>query len=150
MTPPPLLSVSINRSGFVLEIKGANVSVTFYADDKDKTFDAIIAKSKELGLDLTLDDIRKQDENIIAERHNIDVQLTSIYKDYYEMLEARQIRDEDQLLILVNSQIQQRFRDQTGRFYAVIVRTVTDHMHISITLRWRIIVVTSKIASSST
>jgi hypothetical protein len=65
----------------------------------------------------------------MAERHNIDVQLTDIYKEYYEKLEAREIRDEDQLLILANSQIKHRFRDQTDRFYAVILREGNGKNH---------------------
>jgi hypothetical protein len=121
--------VSIKRSGFILEIEGTGASITFYAYDKDRTFDAIISKCQELGLDLTLDDIRKQDDVIMAERHNIDVQLTSIYKEYYEKLEAREIRDEDQLLILANSQIKHRFRDQTDRFYAVIIKEGNGNSH---------------------
>ena len=57
MTSAPLLSVKIRRSGFVIEIQDTNTSVTFYAYDKDKTFDALISKCKELGLHLTLDAI---------------------------------------------------------------------------------------------
>lgn len=133
MTSPPLLSVKIIRSGFIIEIQdtNTNASITFYAYDKDKTFDAIISKCKELGLDLTLYDVQKRDTytDILAERRNIDIQLTEIYKEYYEKLDNREIREEDQLLILVNSQIKHRFKDQIGRFYAVILKEGNGNNH---------------------
>ena len=52
--PETHLSILIKRSGFILEIERTGASVTFYAYDKDKTFDAIISKCRELGLDLTI------------------------------------------------------------------------------------------------
>lgn len=121
MTSSPLLSITIKRSGFLIEIEGTGASVTFYPYDKDRTFEAIIEKCKELGDDLTLVSKDHKDySNIITERHNIDIQLTQIYGKYYDDLENKVIKDEDLLLAIANSQIKCRFIDQTGRFYAVI------------------------------
>jgi hypothetical protein len=121
MANAPQVSATIKRSGFIVEIEGTGASVTFYPYDKDKTFDAVIAKCKELGDDLTLiNKDHKDHSDIITERHNIDIQLTEIYKKFYDDLEKKVIRDEELLLIIANSQIKNRFIDQTGRFYAVI------------------------------
>ncbi len=85
ITSSPLLSVTIKRSGFLIEIEGTGSSVTFYPYDKDRTFEAIIEKCKELGDDLTLvSKDHKYYSAIITERHNIDIQLTQIYEKYYD------------------------------------------------------------------
>jgi hypothetical protein len=99
----PHISITIVRSGFLIEIEGRGVSITFYPYDKDKTFDAIILKCKDLGQDLISD---LQNTEVQTERHNIEIQLTEIYKEYYEEIANRTIKDEDQLLIIANSLIE--------------------------------------------
>jgi hypothetical protein len=117
MTDAPQVSITIRRTGYLIEIEGVGASVTFYPYDRDKTYNALLEKCKEVGEDLTSN---LEDDEVNSERRNIDIQLTGIYKEYYEDLEAGLIRDEDQLLIITWSQIKQSFKDQTGRFYAVI------------------------------
>ena len=99
MTSLPLLSITVKRSGFIVEIEGTGASVTFYPYDRDRTFEAIIEKCKELGNDLTLVSKDHKDySDIITERHNIDSQLTEIYQKYYYDLEKKIIKDEEVFL----------------------------------------------------
>ncbi len=119
------ISTTIVRSGFIIEIEGTGASVTFHPYDKDKTYDSVIAKCKELGQDLTLD---RQNPEVQTERHNIDIQLTEIYKEYYEGVANRRIKEEDQLLIIANSLIKRKFQDQTGKFYVVIEKDNHDEL----------------------
>ena len=125
MANVPQISITIIRSGYIVEIQGTGASVTFYPYDKDKTFDGIITKCKELGQDLT-EDI--ENFEVKTERHNIDIQLTEIYKQYYEQVSNRTIREEVQLLIIANSMIKHKFQDQTGKFYIVTEKDNHDEI----------------------
>jgi len=125
MANVPQISTTITRSGFIIDIEGTGASVTYYPYDKDKTYDAIIAKCKELGQDLTVD---VQNSEVKTELHNIDIQLTEIYKQYYEQVANRIIKEEDQLLIIANSLIKHKFQDQTGKFYVVIEKDSHDEI----------------------
>lgn len=51
MTEVPQVSTTIRRSGYIIEIEGMGASLTFYPYDKDRTYNAILAKCKELGQD---------------------------------------------------------------------------------------------------
>jgi hypothetical protein len=107
----------------MIEIEGTGASVTFYPNDRDKTYEAILAKCKELGTDLTLggDDGKEQDSDVKYERHNIDTQLTQIYREYYEEREKKQISDALHLFNLAMGEFRgEQFKDQTGAYYAVI------------------------------
>jgi hypothetical protein len=117
MTEAPQVSTTLRRSGFIIEIEGTGSSVTFYPYDKDRTYEAILKKCKELGQDL-MSDINNDD--IHWERHNIDIQLTEIYQEYYSELENKNISDEEQLLIIAHSRVKETFQDQSGKFYAVL------------------------------
>jgi hypothetical protein len=125
MTEAPQVSTTIRRSGYIIEIEGTGVCVTFYPYDKDRTYYALLAKCKEMGQDLT-SNIENYD--VRYERHNIDIQLTEIYREYYDELENKRIRDEDQLLIISYSKIKQKFMDQTGRCFAVTEKDNHDEI----------------------
>ena len=103
------LSVSICRQGFLIVVESLGCSVTFYPNDKDKTFNAIVAKLKELGSDVS-----------DHERMNLDVQLTNVYKEYYEERADKKISDAQHLLNLAAAEIKEQFRDETGAFYLII------------------------------
>jgi hypothetical protein len=115
MTEAPQVSNTIRRLGYLVEIEGTASSVTFHPYDRDKTYNAILEKCKELG-----EDLNSNTEEVRYERRNLDIQLTEIYKKYYDDLQERRISDEEQLLIIAWSQLKQKFKDQTGRFYAVV------------------------------
>ena len=102
---------SLIRQGYLIIVEGLNSSVTFYPNDKDKTFGALIGALKELGSDLAPDEI-----------HNLDIQVTNIYKEYYEQRANKKIADSEHLFLLVSSEIKEQFTDQTGAFYAAIER----------------------------
>jgi hypothetical protein len=125
MVASPQISITIKRLGHIILIEGTGVSVTFYPNDKNMTYNAILAKCVELGSDLSID---KDDFDAKYERHNIDIQLTGIYKQYYEERETRQVSDAEHLVNLAASQITEQFIDQTGAYYAVIDRD--DHREI--------------------
>jgi hypothetical protein len=59
------ISVSICRQGFLILVDRIGCSVTFYPNNKDKTFNALVDKLKDLGSDLS-----------DHERLNIDLQLS--------------------------------------------------------------------------
>jgi hypothetical protein len=124
MTAPQVLT-TLRRSGFIIEIEGTGSSATFYPYDKDRTYNAILEKCKELGEDL-ISDINNYD--VHWERHNIDIQLTEIYDEYYTELENKRIGDEEQLLIIAHSIIKETFQDQSGKFYAVIEKDNHDEI----------------------
>jgi hypothetical protein len=125
MTEAPQISTTLRRSGFMIEIEGTGSSVTFYPYDKDRTYNAILEKCKELGEDLTSD---MNNYDVHWERHNIDIQLTEIYDEYYTELENKRIGDEEQLLTITHSIIKETFRDQSGKFYAVIEKDNHDEI----------------------
>jgi hypothetical protein len=107
--------------GHIIEIEGTGTSVTFLPNDKDKTYEAILAKCKELGTDFTLEeDSQNQDLDIKEERRNIDIQLTQIYMEYYEQREKKQISDAQHLFSLAMGEIKEQFKDQTGAYYATV------------------------------
>ena len=105
------ISTNVIRQGYLIIVEGLNSSVTFYPNDKDKSFDALICKLKELGSDLAPDEI-----------HNLDVQVTNLYKEYYEQRANKKIADSEHLFLLASSEIKEQFTDQTGSFYATIER----------------------------
>ncbi len=105
------ISTNVIRQGYLIIVEGLNSSVTFYPNDKDKTFGALIGALKELGSDLSPDEI-----------HNLDVQVTNIYKEYYEQRANKKTSDSEHLFLLVSSEIKEQFTDQTGAFYAAIER----------------------------
>ncbi len=103
------LSVSICRQGFLIILESLGCSVTFYPIDKDKTFNAVVDKLKELGSDVS-----------DHERMNLDVQLTNVYKEYYEHRADKKISDAQHLIILAAAEIKEQFKDETGAFYVII------------------------------
>jgi hypothetical protein len=105
------ISTTVNRQGNLIIIGGLNCSVTFYPNDKDKTFNTLINKLKELGSDLS-----------DHERLNIDVQLTNIYKEYYQERAENKISDAQHLVNLGAAEIKDQFTDETGAFYVIIER----------------------------
>jgi hypothetical protein len=125
MVASPQISITIKRLGHIILIEGTGGSVTFYPNDKDKTYNAIVAKCEELGSDLSIDN---EDFETKYERHNIDIQLTEIYKQYYEQRETRKVSDAEHLVNLAASEIKEQFIDQTGMHYVVIERD--DHREI--------------------
>ena|SRR5215211_4651456 len=116
------ISTTIKRVGHIIEIEGTGTSVTFLPNDKDKTYDAILAKCKELGTNLTLEeDSQSQDLDVKEERHNIDIQLTQIYTEYYEQREKKQISDAQHLFSLVIGEIKGAVKYGQGIKGAVVV-----------------------------
>jgi energy-coupling factor transporter ATP-binding protein EcfA2 len=105
------ISTTVNRQGYLIIIGGLNCSVTFYPNDKDKTFNTLINKLKELGSDVS-----------DHERMNIDVQLTNIYKEYYQQRAENKISDAQHLVNLAAAEIKDQFTDETGAFYVIIDR----------------------------
>jgi hypothetical protein len=105
------ISTNVIRQGCLIIVEGLNSSITFYPNDKDKTFGALIGGLKELGSDLAPDDL-----------HNLDVQVTNIYKEYYEQRANKKTSDSEHLFLLASSEIKDQFTDQTGSFYATIER----------------------------
>jgi hypothetical protein len=105
------ISTTVIRQGCLIIVEGLNSSVTFYPNDKDKSFDALIGALRELGSDLAPDEI-----------HNLDVQVTNIYKEYYEQRASKKTSDSEHLFLLASSEIKEQFTDQTGSFYAAIER----------------------------
>ncbi|MDQ6865618.1 MAG: hypothetical protein M3044_17545 [Thermoproteota archaeon] len=105
------ISTTVNRQGNLIIIGGLNCSVTFYPNDKDKTFNTLINKLKELGSDVS-----------DHERLNIDVQLTNIYKEYYQERAENKISDAQHLVNLGAAEIKDQFTDETGAFYVIIER----------------------------
>jgi energy-coupling factor transporter ATP-binding protein EcfA2 len=112
-------TVRLNRTRHFIEIESPDVTVTFHPNDYDKTFNSIIIKCSELYSGYQLSDI---------DRHDIDVQLTEIYKDYAEERNKHRIKDAEHLVYLAKSQIKEQFRDQTGALYAVIKRDGNDEL----------------------
>jgi hypothetical protein len=111
------ISTSVIRQGYLIIVEGLNTSVTFYPNDKDKSFDALICRLIELSSGITRDEI-----------HNLDSQVTNIYKEYYEDRANNKIADSEHLLLLAAGEIKEQFKDQTGSFYATIERD--DHREI--------------------
>lgn len=111
------VSVTIVRHGRLIIIEGINASVTFYPNDRDKTVKALMDKFKELEYDQSQSEI-----------NDLDVQLTNIYKEYYEQREKRKISDAEHLVLLAAGEIKGQFRDETGAYYAVIEKN--DHKEI--------------------
>jgi hypothetical protein len=103
------VTISISRQGFLIIVDGIGCSVTFYPTDKDKTFNAVVDKLKELGSDVS-----------DHERMNLDVQLTNVYKEYYEQRADKKISDAQHLINLAAAEIKEQFRDETGALYVII------------------------------
>jgi|SRR5215831_13422230 len=94
------ISVKIIRHGRLIIIEGLETSVTFYPNDKGRTFDALVDKLRDLG------SVQSQEET-----HNLDVQLTNIYKEYYEQRENKIVSDAEHLVLLAASEIKEQFKD---------------------------------------
>jgi hypothetical protein len=105
------VTISISRQGFLVLVDGLGCSVTFYPNDKDQTFNALTCRLKELGTDVSE-----------HERLNLDVQLTNIYKEYYEQRANKKISDAQHLVNLAAAEIKNQFTDETGAFYVIIER----------------------------
>jgi hypothetical protein len=116
----PQITITVKRVGFLVIIEGTGASITFHPNDKDRTYDAIIHKCKELGYDLTADN--SNDPDAKYQRQNIEMQLTEIYKDYYLERENKLISDAEHLINLAASEIKAQFKDQTGQHYVQIER----------------------------
>jgi hypothetical protein len=56
------------------------------------------------------------------EIHSLDIQLTNIYKEYYDQRAKKRISDSEHLFLLASSEIKEQYMDQTGAFYAIIER----------------------------
>lgn len=117
----PLISIELRRIGHLIIIEGLDTSVSFYPADKNKTFKEILEKCKEFGYNLT-----ENNPECVQELSYIDSQLTEIYKTYED--EASQKRDPELLLDLLQSEVKDQFRDETGAHYVIIERD--DHPDI--------------------
>ena len=73
------VDVRIKRIGHIVEIEGVGTSVNFHPKNYDKTLNALISRCIELQPDLASD---KTEIDYL--RHNLQIQLTEIYKDYEE------------------------------------------------------------------
>ena len=93
--------------------------MTFYPNNFDKTYNAIISKFTELYQTIAYHK---------SELRDIDVQLNEIYKDYEKNRDKHQVSDAEHLVYLAKSHIKQQFRDQTGAFYAVIEKDGHDEL----------------------
>jgi hypothetical protein len=56
------------------------------------------------------------------ERLNLDVQLTHIYKEYYQQRAENKISDAQHLVNLSAAEIKDQFTDETGAYYVIIER----------------------------
>ena len=117
----PLMSFELRRVGHQIIIEGLDTTVTFYPADKDKTLKEILEKCRAFGYDLT-----EHNSECVKELSYIDSQLTEIYKTYDEH-ETTQ-RDPELLLDLLQSEVKDQFRDETGAHYVIIERD--DHPDI--------------------
>lgn len=71
------LEVKIRREGPLIIIDGTQVSVTFRAKNKDKTFDALVEKCLELERGYS-----ESPSSLSDLKRSLDVQLTAIYQEY--------------------------------------------------------------------
>ena len=102
-------TINVTRHGPIIIIEGLDSSVTFHPNDKDKTFNTLINKLKELGAEQSQYDIR-----------NVDGRLTRIYSEYHKERSSKRVSDAEHLVLLASGEIKDQFRDETGAFYAII------------------------------
>lgn len=115
MTAPPI-SFELRRVGHIIIIEGLDKSITFHPTDKDKTLKEILEKCKEFDYDLT-----ENNPECVQELTYIDSQLTQIYEVYDEE-KTNQKRDPELLLGLLQTEIKDQFRDETGAYNVIIER----------------------------
>lgn len=111
--------VRLKRTRYMIELDSPDVNVTFHPNEIDKTYNSIVSKCAELYPDYALTE---------TELRDIDFQLREIYRDYDEERNKHSIRDEEHLVYLAKSQINEQFIDQTGSFYAVIEKDGHNEM----------------------
>jgi hypothetical protein len=107
------ISTNVIRQGYLIIVEGLNTSATFYPNDKDKTFDALICRLIELGSGITRDEI-----------HNLDSQVTNIYKEYYEDRANNKIADSEHLLLLAARSTQLLKERITEKFSTWIIKNL--------------------------
>jgi len=111
----PRISHTLKRIGHVVVVEDLGVGVTFHPNNRDLTFNMLLHKLKDYG-----DDVTGNDQASVNERHNLDKQLEGIYTVWNAELVNRKVSEQEELATYVLGFVKHRFRDDEGKYYAVI------------------------------